>query len=268
MLYIISYIIIYIINDQAVDKELFKQNKDKFNNNNVADNMICESNDTINKSNTVNGSVQNISHPSLSRFAHVNSFSHNPSFNSMGRNSSSSRNISFSSLGRMNNNSRSYSNTMNNGGSHPNSNSNLIHHSRMNSQEVKIIHHPEFDLNIHSPSNSISLPNNNSNNNINNINMIQGLERQNTATSETREPNVRNSQIYIIPKTFLNKDYDSSKNINNNEEEEEEEEEEAGINEDSNSEILYISFDRKPKKENSHKTLDNDGGGDDNNDKD
>jgi len=251
-----------------VDKELFKQNKDKLNN--VTDNTIRESNDTLNKNNTINGSIQNISHPSLSRFTHVNSFSHNPSFNSMQKNNSSSRNISFSSLGRMNNNSRSYSNTMNNSGSHPNSNSNLIHHSRMNSQEVKIVNHPEFDLNIHSSNSSIPLPNNNnSNNNINNINMIQGLERQNTATSETREPNVRNSQIYIIPKTFLNKDYDSSKNINNNqEEEEEEEEEEAGINEDSNSEILYISFDRKPKKENSHKTLDNDGGGDNDNDKD
>lgn len=157
-------------------------------------------------------------------------------------------------MGRYNH-SRSYSNTANNIVNSQNFNSNLINHShsRMNSQEMKINSHPDSGLNINSISNSSSVSNN--------INVIHGLERKNTANSETREPNVRDSQIYIIPKTFLNKDYDTSKDINSDEEEEEE----ADINEDSSGEILYISFDRKQKKENSHSEAD---GGDNNKDSD
>jgi len=240
----------------VTDKELLKQNKDKYSN--VADSTIQENgSNTLNNSNSRNGSnsnqniSQNISNSSIRR-----NNSHNPSFSSIGRNNSSPRNISFSSLGRYNH-SRSYSNTANNIVNSQNFNSNLINHShsRMNSQEVKINSHPDSGLNINAISNSSSTSNN--------INVIHGIERKNTASSETREPNVRDSQIYIIPKTFLNKDYDTSKDVNSDEEGEEEEE--ADINEDSSGEILYISFDRKPKKENSHSEAD---GGDDDKDDD
>jgi len=133
-----------------------------------------------------------------------------------------------------------------------NSNQNIINYHnniQINSQEIKT-NHPGSSLNINSRNNSGTISNN--------IHVLPGLKRRNTTNDEINTDNVRSSQIYTIPKTFYNKDIENTKDSDNNEEE-------AEINEDSSGEILYMSFDRKPKRNNTLSEFDNDHNNDDDN---
>ncbi|OUM63534.1 hypothetical protein PIROE2DRAFT_61216 [Piromyces sp. E2] len=201
---------------KITDKELLKQNQNKYNKSEVVDSTIRESKETISKSDSINNST-----------------------NTMTKNRSMS-------LGQYQINH-----------SNLNSSHNIINYDsqssiQSNNQENKLSH-PDSALNVNSRNDSGSISNN--------IHILPGLKRRNTTNDETNNNiNVRSSQIYTIPKTFLNKDLENTKDSDNNEE--------ADINEDSSGEILYMSFDRKPKRKNTHIEFDNSDNDDDNGDGD
>jgi len=186
-------------------------------------------NSNMNKRNSIANSSIRESNESINKI--------NPPNGIVGR-SNTTTNASYNRLNIMSNRTR------NNSTSH----NNIIfnnHNVDINSQEVKSKNNQDSTLIINSNSNSNSVSNT--------INVIGGLSRRDSHTNESKEPNVRSSQIYTIPKTFLNKDLENTKDSENIEEEEDE----ADINEDSSGEILYMSFDRKSKKRNdTHTELD------------
>lgn len=199
---------------------MLKHNHNKNKRNSIANSVIRESIESLNKDNLGNNTLNS----------------------SVGR-SNTTTNASYHNL-----NSISKSNNSIN----KNSNNN-VSNSSDNVDSHKIKSNKQFDsaLNINSNSNSSSVSNT--------INVIGGLKHRDSQTMESKELNVRSSQIYTIPKTFLNKDLENTKDSDNNEEDE------ADINEDSSGEILYMSFDRKSKRRNTQTELDDMINKDDNN---
>ncbi|ORX73486.1 Pkinase-domain-containing protein [Anaeromyces robustus] len=217
---------------KVTDKELLKQNNYKNKRNSVIDSPIQENENTM---------LKNISD----------------------NNNSNDNN---------NNNNNNINNNNNNNNKNNNNISNNDNDLAININD-KINKHPDSGLNINSLNNSVS-------NNVNNMNMNNEIikisisrslsndnnnndnnnNNNNNNNNETnKKPNVRSSKIYTIPKTFLNKDLEATKDSDNDEEEE------ADINEDSSGEILYMSFDRKPKKINTHTEFENEDENEDNN---